>query len=311
MHPVNRILDLFGLRLSRVPRPAPQGNGVPVINLGQFQVKAPIEGPLYQCYIDNPQYNAEIGRIAALTYSRYPDMIAIDVGANIGDTAAILRGACPSPIICVEGDPAIGDILAENVAPLGEVRIVRAFLGERREERPMIVAKEGWNSTLMPARDGAPGTIVPFLTLDEVIPDEERGRVKVLKIDTEGHEGHVLRGARRTLCEARPVVLFEHNRDALSTIGADGTDVFAGLRDLGYRTLLFWDSGGRFLLRTSLESMDVVEDLHEYVAFEGRCLGGIYYLDACAFHADDDDLAERCLAIERAVVRDRSHAGSR
>jgi FkbM family methyltransferase len=271
-----------------------------MLKLGGFDIKAPVEDPLYESYAGHPGYNSEIARIAAAMCTRYPDMMAVDVGANIGDTAAIIRGACPAPIVCVEGDPALAGLLAENVAQLGDVRLVHCYLDERREERRVNIAKGGSNSTLVPTDAPAHGTVVAFATLDEVIDDADHARIKLLKVDTEGYEKRVLRGARNLLRDGRPAVLFEHNRDPLSCIEEDGTEIFSELSELGYRSTLFWDNTGRFLLGTSLSETGMIGDLHDYVAYSGRSLGCIYYLDVCAFHKDDSDLAEQCLTAERA-----------
>jgi FkbM family methyltransferase len=272
------------------------------VKLGGYEVTVPPPNPLYEWYRNNPRYNSEIARVAAAVWAKYPGMMAVDVGANIGDTAALIRGACPAPILCVEGDQALANVLAENAARLGNVRPVHTFVGERREERLVAIAKDGWNSTLIPAADSS-GVSVAFATLDELIEAADRPRIKLLKIDTEGHERRVLRGATDTLREGRPVVLFEHNREALSAMGDDSTAIFSELRDLGYRESLFWDAEGRFLLGASLEDAEIIEDLHDYTAYVGRQLGQIYYLDVCVFHEDDRDLAEGCLAAER-VERD-------
>jgi hypothetical protein len=54
-----------------------------------------------------------------------------------------------------------------------------------------------------------------------------------VKIDVEGAELGVLRGARRLLAEAKPLVIFEHahvHADHFGVAPADVWDAFAGLR---------------------------------------------------------------------------------
>lgn len=58
----------------------------------------------------------ELGRVAARIWRKYPQMVAVDVGANIGDTASIIRSGCPAPIICFEGDRTYEALLAERHA---------------------------------------------------------------------------------------------------------------------------------------------------------------------------------------------------
>jgi hypothetical protein len=96
-------------------------------------------------------------------------------------------------------------------------------------------------------------------------------------------------------------VLFEHNREALATSGEDNIAVFEHLRAAGYRTLLLWDSYSRFLLSASLENGNMIQDLHDYVAFDREYVSKVGYWDLCAFHESDDDVAARCLATERRI----------
>ena len=289
-------------------RSKPKRRGALPVKLGGFDVTVPLGNPLFETYTNNPRFNSEIGRIARATHSKYPDMVAIDIGANIGDTAAIIRGACEAAIICIEGDQSLAGALSQNMARLGNVRSVHAYLGDRHEERRVSVAKGGWNSTLMPA-DVGPSVTIEFTTLDDLAEDVERQRIKLIKIDIEGYEYPALRGAKRTLLAGHPVVIFEHNRDALSSTGMDGTAIFSELKELGYRSTLIWDNNGRFLFRTSLEEMELIEDLHEYIAYPGKQLGCIYYFDICVFHQEDEDLAERCVIAERAE-REARNGGS-
>ena len=52
---------------------------------------------------------------------------------------------------------------------------------------------------------------VPCRTLDSVIQTLGITHISLLKIDVEGFEPHVLRGARQLLAEHRPVVIYEYN----------------------------------------------------------------------------------------------------
>ena len=243
--------------------------------------------------------NSELGRIASSVYTKYPEMVSVDVGANIGDTAAIIRSVCPAPIVCVEGDELLGHVLNENLRILGEATVVHVYLSDSREEQHVRIEKEGWNNTLLPVAGEGRGKKVSFMPLDDALKDIDLHKVKLLKIDTEGFDARVLRGSRNILKIGRPVVIFEYNRENLSPLNEDGLSIFADLKNHGYHSALFWDDRGRFLLGTSLNDMAIIEDLHDYVDFREKPLGYIYYLDVCMFHEYDQDLAEKCLAAER------------
>ena len=257
------------------------------------------ESPLYESYRDIPKLNSEIGRIASLVCAKYPDMVSVDVGANIGDTAAIIRSACPGPIVCVEGDELVGRVLEENAKRIGNTAVKHVYLSDSREDRYVSISKEGWNSTLLLVDSERDGKKISLVPLDDAIEEIDLRRVKLLKVDTEGFEARVLRGSQNLLKAGRPVVILEYNRENLNSLGEDGLSSFVHLKDHGYRSVLFWDDCDRFLLGTSLSEMGIIEDLHGYVDFRERPCGHFYYLNACVFHDLDQDLAERCLAVER------------
>ena len=174
----------------------------------------------------------------------------------------------------------------------------------------MAISKEGWNSTLLPSDLTSSAHTVTFLTLDESLRDVDTQLIKLLKVDTEGYDGRVLRGSQRILQTGRPVVLFEHNRENLSDLGEDNLDVFENFRLCGYKAALFWEPEGRFMLGATLDDTALIDDLHHYVDRRGRPLGRVHYLDVCVFHEQDEDLAEKCLAGEREARDRRRTSGS-
>jgi|SRR6516162_9585411 hypothetical protein len=150
MNPVNRLLKKFGMRVVRLSFAPARTTTLPM-KIGRFDLLVPPQSPLYETYRDNPRFNSELGRIASSVYAKYPEMVGVDVGANIGDTAAIIRSFCPAPIVCVEGDELLGYVLTENLRVLGDATVVQVYLSDSREQQHVCIQKEGWNNTLRPA----------------------------------------------------------------------------------------------------------------------------------------------------------------
>jgi FkbM family methyltransferase len=75
--------------------------------------------------------------------------------------------------------------------------------------------------------------------------DDEIGDLSpaFLKIDVEGGELAVMRGANRVIGEHRPVVVFEHDPRASRLYGASSEDVWNALDDLGYRIFSLGGAG--------------------------------------------------------------------
>ena len=128
MNLLNRLLGVVGLNLRRTSY-APMGRAAPgtaagaEMMIGNRPLIVPTDSVLRRLYRENPDYMSELGRMARQVHETYPDMVAVDVGANFGDTAAIMRSGCPAPIICIDGDPAHGGVLAENAIRIGALTV--------------------------------------------------------------------------------------------------------------------------------------------------------------------------------------------
>ena len=154
--------------------------------------------------------------------------VAVDVGANVGDvTAALVEAAPESQHIAIEPIPELAALVRERfpsvvvheaalAAEAGpDVEFVHVVsnpsysgLRERRYDRP--------NEELQRIR-------VRTTTLDSIVPED--AHVSFVKIDVEGGELGVLRGASRVL-DQRPVVVFEHGLGAADHYGTEPATVF-------------------------------------------------------------------------------------
>jgi len=83
-------------------------------------------------------------------------------------------------------------------------------------------------------KEGRPGRAFPvrLVTLDDALPPSARP-VRFVKIDVEGHELALIRGARRTLEAHRPALLIEVSRDP-DDPESTGAELFRILEGLGY-----------------------------------------------------------------------------
>lgn len=176
-----------------------------------------------------------------------PGDVVIDAGAHIGwlslhfaqaaGRAGAIHGFEPVPehfqrlAATFEAGRKVGYRLTANPQALGERR-ERATLSVGSEANP------GFSTLLMGfSRDGLrKGFVeVDVLPLDEYLESRAIRSVGLLKIDTEGAEGRVLRGARRAL-ESRRVnaLIVEISPQADEVEGRSRGDSFRLLQSLGY-----------------------------------------------------------------------------
>ena len=161
-----------------------------------------------------------------------PGSVVADVGANIGTIAVPLAQHLGSAgfLYAFEPQRVVFQTLCANVAlqSLTNVECVPVAVGAVREtlrlpdidyERPA-----NFGGVEMQAFSG--GRPVQQVVLDEYF---DRGPFSLVKIDVEGMELDVLRGAQRIIERQRPILYVEDDRANKSA------ELEQALRDLGYR----------------------------------------------------------------------------
>jgi FkbM family methyltransferase len=162
----------------------------------------------------------------------------VDVGANVGvHTVRLARlvGAT-GEVIAIEPDPDVVRRTNRNIALNGvaNVRVISAaaseHAGEMRLFRPSPWDTNRARASLLhhPYLTGTK-TTVPAVTVDDVCAGQP---VSLIKIDVEGHEAAVVRGAAGTIAEYAPSVVFEYAPELLEDPVAQTP--FGWLADSGY-----------------------------------------------------------------------------
>jgi FkbM family methyltransferase len=267
-----------------------------VVTVGKFPITMPgknVQLVNYQLY---PDLNGQLGRLALAISAKYPQMTTVDVGANVGDTIAVLKSAADLPVIGIEGDELSFSYLQKNITQFKDVKIVKTFLSDKTKEERVAFDKSGWNATILPVENG--GEQVSFKTLDEVLSnaDYNGAVIKLLKVDVEGFDTIVLRGASAVIEKDKPALFFEYNRENMIAINEDGISTVLSYRNSGYKKVIFFDHKGNLVLATDLQNEEVVRYMHDYISSSKNLLG---YYDICIFHENDTDIAEKFLAIEK------------
>jgi len=139
--------------------------------------------------------------------------VFIDVGANIG-LMAIHASRCvgnTGKVIAVEANPLTIPILEKNVSlnDSSNISIVNKALGAV-QGKGIIYENRSVNrggASLVINQDAEKGHSIDILPLDEVF--DHASSVKVIKIDVEGYELEVLKGAQKLIAAHRPILIVE------------------------------------------------------------------------------------------------------
>ncbi|MGP0030231.1 MAG: FkbM family methyltransferase [Acidimicrobiales bacterium] len=173
----------------------------------------------------------------------------VDVGANVGVFSALIGTRLPGVrITAVEPFPPIRAFLERNLALNDlDVQLVDSAVGAESGSATFEVLERDVLNRLAPASAVVPraqGITVAVQTLDEIVGGSSPA---LIKIDVEGTELDVLRGARHLLLTDAPVVLFEHCGHG-NSFGITPADVRSFLAEVGYRIYLLdghltpWDN---------------------------------------------------------------------
>lgn len=178
-----------------------------------------------------------------------PGDTVVDVGANIGYYSllsfAAMRGT--GRILSFEPNPVVFSRLARNIA-LNQASCVTAFnvAASSRTGVAEILMSEGDSglSRLIGTGDeGKPpaGPIASCATvrLDDIVADMGIETIRILKMDVEGHEAEVIRGAGGLLVRRVPeYVVCEINRSELIRNGCSELTLRKTFDDIGYEAEL-------------------------------------------------------------------------
>jgi len=200
-----------------------------------------------------PQYQ-EANRL----YDRFPlilgevlphgDLI-VDVGANVGDTAAALCNGVGRRIVCVEASSRYFGLLEDNARTLRrrghEITCVNALIG-----LPGICGeiREGASSGEFVLTKNGRQTQSLDHALSPLLQDDSR--IVLIKTDADGMDASILRSGERTLRQHEPLLFWENEIKTPDGVSAYGL-AFEMLEEIGYNRFSIFDNFGNLMFESS------------------------------------------------------------
>lgn len=172
-----------------------------------------------------------------------PEMTVVDVGAHWG-LYTLVAAEHVDRVIAFEPVAANRQLLERNVALARLKNVdVRSEAITDQIGRVAFYAYEGssWGLSMMGGllrNDAMRPVDVPTTTVDAL-----RLRPDLMKIDVEGAEAAVIRGATETLSNRRPRIFLEVHRERLRALGSSPDLLRSSLVDLGYEIEPLWQHG--------------------------------------------------------------------
>ncbi len=153
----------------------------------------------------------------------------IDVGANIG-TTCLPAASFGYKVIAYEANPLMASYLLQNISLNHKLKIVTFpfALGNIKNETIEIFENIGNQGSSSIIKDWSPGKQKKIIyktyitTLDESLKtlNLQKNENLVIKLDVEGYELEVIKGARNTIKQFKPIILFENNPTPIYSVNA-------------------------------------------------------------------------------------------
>lgn len=182
-----------------------------------------------QRYIDANRLPYEHEMLTAMRGTLEPNQVVVDIGANVGNHSLYLRVACHAQVFAYEPDPRLVEAIhasidANNIT--SGITVKELALGSSRHLSTLVDDTPGnLGGQHLSETPHAAGQTVQVIRLDD---ESFPNTVRALKIDVEGHEMHVLKGATKLLESDHPDVWVEClNQESY-------TEISDFLRTLGY-----------------------------------------------------------------------------
>ncbi len=234
-----------------------------------------------------PQFNRPLSltvEAIATVRPQNSELTVVDVGANIGETVAIIEQHCPKKcwFLCIEPDSDLAELCKANHSNNERVRVEQHYIGEDEGVAVSLVDDGRANPSVCLALEHlTPESVhTRLVRLDTVASSfaGDHGFLSLIKVDTEGYDFSVLRSASVLLTSYKPTIYFEWFPRLLTSLKEEVWGGFEYLGGLGYHYFVFFTSQGDFYCQTSHPDRLFLRSLAN-VTTRGK---GMEYFDVCA-----------------------------
>jgi FkbM family methyltransferase len=184
----------------------------------------------------------EPGTVKALLGAIVPGSVVYDIGAHVG-FISLMAGrklaANGGRVLALEPSPANFSLLQWHVRindMADRVTVKRTLVGDGTRDAVPFVVRPGefTANSLAYEIEGGEAVPTPMTTVDALVQSGEIAPPTHMKIDVEGYEAAVLRGATATLQRHRPWVICAMHPEPLAALGESAAAIVRFMKTFGY-----------------------------------------------------------------------------
>jgi FkbM family methyltransferase len=174
----------------------------------------------------------EFEQMAFLLHCLRSEDTFIDVGANVGSYTVLASAVVGARTIAFEPIESEYKGLMANIQLNGIAHLVDARNVAVGAHQGSATLTKGCGALSSVISDSEDGIIAPLTTLDQAISGKD---IRLIKMDVEGFEAEVIKGAHRVLSGDRPLALIIEMSKLSKKYGASAASIHNSLIDLGFR----------------------------------------------------------------------------
>jgi len=239
-------------------------------------------------YLTRPgsPYVQNLVDLAGLISDQEGKLCFLDIGANVGDSAAFVLDRTPATVVCVEPDPVWLEYLRTNLGSRPDVAIEESIVVGPELDADGSFAIVHADVGTSHVRESSDGDGQSAITTDELLRRHPQlGGVRLVKTDTDGFDVMLVPALMNTFAASRPVIFFEFDPrpTLLAMPDLDPKALWKTLDDAGYSSAVVWDNGGRLIgpaPTSELRERSAVLDLTQQER-------GYGFWDVAVAHRDD------------------------
>jgi len=228
----------------------------------------------------------------------------LDIGANIGDSAAQIMAQTDALVLCVEGDPYWARYLRMNLGDNSRAVIEESLLTPAEGEWESATPIRTQGTTRFSNDASTAGHLPSLSTMALRDAHPEFAQLRLIKSDTDGLDPVLVPAAAAAWKDSSPVLFFEF--DPTMARGCDNSNpnlIWKQLAELGYSRLAIWDNGGDPLGQLSIDdaasAASILEPTPSHLGYD------FWDVAACT-----DDDAAAIAAFEELVPQSYSELGT-
>jgi len=267
---------------------------------GKYILDIPDDHRIIDIHRENYLYDRTYGIIIEEISNASPEGMFVDIGANIGDTAAFFASVAPNPILCIEGNEVFLQYLRANERHLGgQVTVLEKFVRTNALANVKLGYAHGTGTGYMTVDAGRVVERERFVSISDILSfiQERSSNIALFKTDTDGMDGYIIADAIEAIDAP---LFFECDTIAiLPDVENPWPGVFRSLEEKGYGIIAF-DNHGLPMLITNNAQAQILSDLAGYIHLQ-RAIHPvrIHYLDIWGFPPAWRPVFERVATILR------------